>query len=210
MNMKKICTLFAAGALLLAASPANAQLLGNLKNLGGLGNVINSVAGTVFSAPVSLDGTYQYGGIAIGLSKSDGNLLGNVAGSAAAAGVETKIDEKLAKVGIKPGAATFVFNRDDNSFVCHIMGLSLPGTYKVGEGEKTVTLTFGKKMKYLSMTGTLESGLTSAKMLFTADKALTFLKKAASLAGQSSAEIAAITKLADGYDQFKIGFKLTK
>ena len=47
-------------------------------------------------------------------------------------------------------------------------------------------------------------------MLFTADKALTFLKKAASLAGQSSAEIAAITKLADGYDQFKIGFKLTK
>lgn len=210
MNMKKICTLFAAGALLLAASPANAQLLGNLKNLGGLGNVINSVAGTVFSAPVSLDGTYQYGGIAIGLSKSDGNLLSNVAGSAAAAGVETKIDEKLAKVGIKPGAATFVFNKDDNSFVCQIMGLSLPGTYKVGEGEKTVTLTFGKKMKYLSMTGTLESGLTSAKMLFTADKALTFLKKAASLAGQSSAEIATITKLADGYDQFKIGFKLTK
>ena len=208
--MKKIYALLAAGALLLAATPANAQLFSKLKNLGGVGDIINSVAGTVFSAPISLDGTYQYGGIAIGLSKSDGDLLTNVAGSAAATGIEAKIDEQLAKVGIKPGAATFIFNRDDNTFTCQIMGITLNGTYKVGDAEKTVTLTFGKTMQYLSMTGTLESGLTSAKMLFTTNKALTFLKKAASLAGQRSAEIAAISKLADGYDQLKIGFKLTK
>ena len=211
--MKRIYALLTVGALLLAGTDAHAQLFQRLKELGSgtnVGNMINSIAGTVFSAPVSLDGTYQYGGVAIGLSKSDGNLLSNVAGSAAAASAETKIDELLAKVGVKPGAATFVFNKDDNTFVCNIMGISLPGTYKVGDAEKTVTLTFGKTMKYLSMTGTLESGLTSAKMLFTADKALTFLKKAASLAGQRSSDIAAIAKLAEGYDHFKLGFKLTK
>lgn len=211
--MKRTCTLLTVGALLLAGNTAHAQWLDALKNLGGntnVGNVINSIAGTVFSAPISLDGTYQYGGVAIGLSKSDGNLLTNVAGSAASASVETKLDELLAKVGVKPGAATFVFNRDDNSFVCNIMGISIPGTYKVGDAEKTVTLTFGKSMKYLSMTGTLESGLTSAKMLFTADKALTFLKKAASLAGQRSSDISAIAQLVNGYDHLKLGFKLSK
>lgn len=208
--MKRISLLFVAGAILFSGTQANAQILDKLGNLGSIGDVISSVAGTVFSAPISLDGTYQYGGVAVGLYSSQGGLLSGVAGSAAATAVEAKIDEQLAKVGIKPGAATFTFNSSDNTFICKLMGITLNGTYKVGDAEKTVTLTFGKTMKYLSMTGTLESGLTSAKMLFTADKALTFLKKAASLAGQRSSEIAAIAKIADGYDQFKLGFKLTK
>ena len=36
------------------------------------------------------------------------------------------------------------------------------------------------------------------------------MKKVASIAGKNSAEVAAITKLADNYDNFKVGFKLTK
>ena len=91
-----------------------------------------------------------------------------------------------------------------------MMGLPLNGNYKVGEGEKTVTLTFGKKLKYLSMTGNLESASGGCKMLFPANKLLTLLKKCAALAGQRSSEIAAIASLADGYDTFKVGFKLVK
>ena len=73
-----------------------------------------------------------------------------------------------------------------------------------------VNLTFGKTFSYLSMTGNLESTANGAKMVFQANKLLAFMKKVASIAGKNSAEVAAITKLADNYDNFKVGFKLTK
>ena len=91
-----------------------------------------------------------------------------------------------------------------------MLGLSLPGTYKVGEAEKTVTLTFGKAMQFFCMTGTLESGMNGAKMLFPANKAMAFIKKLVTKLGEKSSEVAAISKLADGYDNYKIGFKLSK
>ena len=106
--------------------------------------------------------------------------------------------------------STFTFNAEDNTFSCNIMGLPLNGNYKVGTGEKTVTMTFGRTLKYLSMTGTLESVSGGFKMLFPANKLLSFLKKCASVAGQKNSEIAAIASLADGYDTFKIGFTLIK
>ena len=46
--------------------------------------------------------------------------------------------------------------------------------------------------------------------LFQANKALAFLKKVAALAGKASSEVAAVAKLADGYDNFRLGIKLTK
>ena len=124
--------------------------------------------------------------------------------------MESKADEYLAKVGIKPGAMTFTFNAEDNSFVLNCGPLALPGTYKVGDGEKTVTLTFGKTMKFLCMTGTLESSLNGARMLFTADKLLALVKGISSKLGEKSSEVKAISSLADGYDQFRVGFKLVK
>ena len=60
------------------------------------------------------------------------------------------------------------------------------------------------------MTGVLESGLTGAKMLFPANKTVALLKKVAAKIGQSSSSVGAIAKLADGYDNFKVGFKLSK
>ena len=83
-------------------------------------------------------------------------------------------------------------------------------TYVEPKVEKTVTLTFGKTLQFLSMTGTLESTLTGAKMLFTADKLMALVKKVAGKMGSSSGQLGAIAKLADGYDSFRIGFKLTK
>ena len=122
----------------------------------------------------------------------------------------TKADEYLSKVGVRPGAMKFTFNAADNSFTVQVGSLSIPGTYKVGSGERTVNLTFGKSMQFLSMTGTLESSLSGARMLFTADKAMAFIKKLASMAGQSSSEVSGIAKLAEGYDNYRIGFKLSK
>ena len=78
------------------------------------------------------------------------------------------------------------------------------------DGERTVTLTFGKSFQYLNMTGTLESSSSGARMLFTADKAMAFLKKLATTLGQTSSSIAGIANLANGYDNYRIGFKLAK
>ena len=216
--MKKLLSVIALSVAFAATAPAQGLLGGllggNSQNsdatLSTLGNIISGLAGTVYSAPISLNGTYTYNGVACSASSSEGNVLTNLAGTAVTAGMESKADEYLAKVGIKPGVMTFTFNAEDNSFVLNCGPLALPGTFKVGEGEKTVTLTFGKTMKFLCMTGTLESSLTGAKMLFTADKLLSLMKSISAKLGEKSSEIKAIAGLADGYDQFRVGFKLVK
>lgn len=214
--MKKLVSILALAAALSFNAPAQSVLgsLGGLLGGGDAGstltNVIGSLAGVVYSAPVSLNGPYTYNGIAISATSSEGGILSNLAGTAVTSGIESKADEYLAKVGIVPGAAKFNFNAEDNSFTMSVLGLNLPGTYKVGDGEKTVTLTFGKTLQYFCMTGVLESDLNGAKMLFPANKAMAFLKKVVGKLGEKSSEIASIAKLADGYDNYKIGFKLAK
>lgn len=210
--MKKILSIFAlAAAMSLSASAQGlGDLLGGLTSNSTVNDILGSLGNVIYSAPISLNGTYTYTGSAVSMTKSDGNLLSNLAGTAVTSGVEDKIDKTLSKFGVKPGVTTFTFNATDESFTCNVMGLPLNGTYKVGTGEKTVTLTFGRKLKYFSMTGTLESVSGGFKMLFPANKLLGFLKKCASVAGQRSSEIAAIASLADGYDTFKVGFTLIK
>lgn len=181
-----------------------------LDKLGSLGNVLSNAAGVVYSAPVSLNGTYSYNGVAVSATSSEGGILTNLAGSAATSALETKADSYLAKVGIKPGAMKFAFNSEDNTFTLNVAGISIPGTYKVGDGEKTVSLTFGKKMQYFSLTGSLESSLSGARMVFPVNKAVTLFKKVASAIGQSSSSLGSLASLADGYDNYRLGFKLSK
>ena len=214
--MKKLVSIFALAAAL--SFNANAQsLLGNiLGNVLGsseapsIVNIVSGLAGTVYSAPVTLSGDYTYNGIAISATSSEGGVLTNLAGTAVTSGIESKADEYLAKVGIVPGSLKFSFNATDNTFTMNVLGINFPGNFKVGDGEKTVTLTFGKTLQYFCMTGVLESDLSGAKMLFPANKAMAFIKKIVGKIGEKSSEVASIAKLADGYDNYKIGFKLAK
>jgi hypothetical protein len=209
--MKKLVSIIALAAMFTITANAQSGLLGGL--LGGnstVSDIVSGLAGVVYSAPVSLNGTYTYDGIGVSATSSEGGVLANLAGTAVTSGIESKADEYLAKVGIVPGAAQFVFNSEDNTFAMSIGSITLPGSYKVGDGEKTVTLTFGKTMQFFCMTGVLESTSKGAKMLFPANKAVDFLKKLASKIGEQSSEIGTIAKLADGYDNYKVGFKLSK
>ena len=209
--MKKLVCMIALAGMFTLSANAQSGLLGSL--LGGnstVSDIVSGLAGVVYSAPVSLNGTYTYDGIAVSATSSEGGVLANLAGTAVTSGIESKADGYLAKVGIVPGAAKFTFNSDDNTFTMTIGNIPLSGTFKVGDGEKTVTLTFGKTMQYFCMTGVLESSVNGAKMLFPANKAVAFLKKVAAKIGESSSEIGAIAKLADGYDNYKVGFKLSK
>ena len=219
--MKKLFTVLAMTVAFSGAVSAQSLMEVLFSNQGGqsskaastvsaITNVVSGLAGTVYSAPVSLNGMYNYNGIAVSATSSEGGIVANLAGSAVTSGIETKADEYLAKVGIVPGVVKFTFNSADNTFVMNVGSIPLSGTYKVGDAEKTVTLTFGKTMQYFCMTGVLESGLTGAKMLFPANKTVALLKKVAAKIGQSSSSVGAIAKLADGYDNFKVGFKLSK
>lgn len=211
--MRKLVSIVALAVAFSVSASAQgglAGVLGGDKTTSTLGNILSGIAGTVYSSPVTLDGSYIYNGIAVSATSSEGGILTNLAGTAVTSGIETKADEYLAKVGIKPGAMKWTFNADEKTFAVSVGSISIPGTYKVGNGERTVTLTFGKSFQYLSMTGTLESSSSGARMLFTSDKAVTFLKKLASTLGQSSSSIAGIASLASGYDNYRIGFKLAK
>ena len=215
--MKKLASIVAlavAFSTVASAQSGLGQLLGSLgannSTASTIANVVSGLAGTVYSAPVSLNGTYNYNGIAVSATSSEGGIVANLAGTAVTSGIESKADEYLAKVGIVPGGVKFTFNSADNTFVMNVGSIPLSGTYKVGDGEKTVTLTFGKTMQFFCMTGTLESSLNGAKMLFPANKTVAFLKKVAAKIGQSSSSVGAIAKLADGYDNFKVGFKMSK
>jgi hypothetical protein len=208
--MKKFFSVLALAAVVAVSANAQSNLGGILGNLGNLGNVLTNAAGAIYSGPVSLNGTYSYNGIAVSVTSSEGGIISNLAGSAVTSGIESKADEYLAKIGVKPGAMTWTFNNTDNTFTLNVAGISIPGKYKVGDGEKTVTLTFGKSFQFLDMPGTLESTMSGARITFTSAKAMAFFKKLAGALSQSSSQIASIAKLADGYDNYRIGFKLSK
>ena len=208
--MKKFFSVLTLAAVVAVSANAQSNLGGILGNLGNLGNVLTNAAGAIYSGPVSLNGTYSYNGIAVSVTSSEGGIISNLAGSAVTSGIESKADEYLAKIGVKPGAMTWTFNNTDNTFTLNVGGISIPGKYKVGDGEKTVTLTFGKSFQFLDMPGTLESTMSGARITFTSAKAMAFFKKLAGALSQSSSQISSIAKLADGYDNYRIGFKLSK
>ena len=73
--MKRILSILVIAAV--AGISAGAQnslgsLLGGVlggESSGTLGNVLGNLAGTVFSAPISLDGTYSYNGSAVSVGQ---------------------------------------------------------------------------------------------------------------------------------------------
>lgn len=203
-NMKKTLAIIALVAAFCTQASAQSSLGSVLGSLG------EKLSGVIYTAPISLDGTYKYTGSAVSVTSSEGGILSSLAGTAVTTGIETKVDEYLAMVGIKPGAMSFTFNQADDSFTLNIAGMAIPGNYRVGDGEKTITLNFGKSMQFLSMTGTLETTSTSARMLFTVDKAMALIKKVAGKLGESSSKVAGIAKLAEGYDNYRIGFRMAK
>ena len=203
--MKKLVSIVALAVALSVSASAQSGI-----DFSKIGNVLTNMAGAIYSGTVTLDGSYTYNGVAVSATSNEGGILTNLAGTAVTSGIESKADEYLAKVGVKPGALTWTFNKADNSFSLQLGSLSIPGTYRVGDGERTVTLTFGKSFNFLNMTGTLESTSGGARMLFTADKAMAFIKKLASVAGKASSQVSSISRLADGYDHYRIGFKLAK
>src|SRR5574344_933621 len=117
---KNLFSALMALCLLIVASPAKAQSLEDLVNKAK--DVVQTVTG---QGRVDMVGTWIYSGPAIEL-KSD-NALSKAGGSLASNAIEKKINETLAKAGIKPGNTKFTFAQD-STFTISWSGKQKQGT----------------------------------------------------------------------------------
>ena len=200
--MKKFLIL-AVAALTLTTTSAQAQnWLNALKNAAT--TAIDKVTGGKLTAN-ALYNTWSYNQPGIKLSSST-NALSDITASAATSTLQTKMATYYEKVGIKPGACSFVFNED--------------GTFTSTFGQKTSggTFTFNAETNQITLkydNGLLALGAINAyayingsnlQLLFPMDKLLTLL----TTLGSASSQLSTITSLLDNYDSVKIGFEFSK
>lgn len=196
-----------AGALCLAGQTASAQSLTDiLKKVTGnetVKNVVESVTGTTL--PVDVKGTWTYSGTAVKLESED--LLKSTAASLAASQIEEKLDQYVAKVGIKAGTFSFTF-KEDNTFTATVKSKSFNGTYTLSEDYKTISLQFGKTIGLKPFTAAVSATSSQLDLLFQADKLLELLGKLTS--SSSNSTLKTVGTLVNQYDGMKLGLELKK
>ena len=208
--MKKLIAVFCATALFAASAGAQNVLGGILNAIGGgnVGETITNVLSGVTGATTNLVGTWTYGGVAAAV-RSD-NILSTVAGNAAVSTIENKADEILGKVGLAPGAATFVFNQDGTFSLQFGRLPAITGTY-VQEGNN-VTFSFGKMLKFLKLNGTVSAASGGCKILFNGERFMNFAQRVIEFAKKisTSASLAMIGNILTTAKSVDAGFKLTR
>ena len=190
-------------AMVMGAAEVQAQnWLDALKNAAT--TAVDKVTGGKLTA-ATIYGTWRYAEPGIKLSSSD-NALSDIAASAATTSIQQKMATYYEKVGIKPGACSFVFKED--------------GTFTSTFGQRTSggTFTFNAESNQLVLkyeTGLLKVGAINAfaymsggdlQILFPMDN---LLKVLTSL-GSASGTLSTITSLLKSYDSIKIGFEFSK
>ena len=198
--MKKyVLSLAVVSALLLVTTNVQAQSWKDLFNKDNIEKVVNAVTG---NQTIDMTGTWTYSGSAIEC-ESD-NLLQKAGGAAAAAVAEKKLDEQLAKVGIKDGQVSFTFNAD-STFTSTVGKRTMTGTYSYDATDKVVHLRY---FKLLNMNAKVNCTSTNMDLLFNSDKLLKLIAFISSKS--SSTTLKTISSLADSYDGMMLGFALKK
>ena len=198
--MKKyVLSLAGVSALLLVTTYVQAQSWKDLFNKDNIEKVVNAVTG---NQTIDMTGTWTYSGSAIEF-ESD-NLLQKAGGAAAAAVAEKKLDEQLAKVGIKDGQVSFTFNAD-STFTSTVGKRTMTGTYSYDATDKVVHLRY---FKLLNMNAKVNCTSTNMDLLFNSDKLLKLIAFISSKS--SSTTLKTISSLADSYDGMMLGFALKK
>ena len=196
-----------AGILCLAGQTASAQSLTDLLKKAtdneAVKNVVENVTGTTL--PVDVKGTWTYSGTAVKFESDD--ILKSTAASLAASQVEDKLDQYVAKVGIKAGTFSFTF-KEDNSFTATVLGKSFNGTYTLSEDYKTISLQFGKTIGLKPFTAAVSATSSQLDLLFQADKLLELLGKLTS--SSSNSTLKTVGTLVNQYDGMKLGLELKK
>ena len=170
---------------------------------GLFGNILSSFLGNKAVTEEDLYGTWKYTGTDCVFETE--NLLKKAGGAVAANKIESEINDQLSKVGIKPGACTFTFNKD-KTFKANVGGRNLSGTYALDSKNKTIKFTtlFGLG----SMTANVAKSNGKISLLFDSDRLL----KLAALLGSASGNttLSTLSKLAGSYDGMKLGLQMEK
>lgn len=196
-----------AGILCLAGQTASAQsltdLLKKVTDNEAVKNVVENVTGTTL--PVDVKGTWTYSGTAVKFESDD--ILKSTAASLAASQVEDKLDQYVAKIGIKAGTFSFTF-KEDNTFTATVKSKSFNGTYTLSEDYKTISLQFGKTIGLKPFTAAVSATSSQLDLLFQADKLLELLGKLTS--SSSNSTLKTVGTLVNQYDGMKLGLELKK
>ena len=194
----------AAVLLMAPATSVSAQgLLGGIGDLlskGGIKDVIEDVASNVID--FSIVGTWTYKGSAVRLESS--NQLANLGSTVASSGMEEKVDGMLAKVGIKPGGVSIMFD-DDNFCILKVAGREFKGSYQYDPDTETLKLHL---LKIAPLTCNVEVRSSDFALLFKADGLIKLLK---GISGAVDIEaLKTFSALLDNYQGAKLGLTFAR
>lgn len=194
--------------LCIAGNTASAQTLKDILDKAANNSTVTEIVEKVTGVNISkgdIKGTWNYTGSAVKLESED--ILKAAAAGAAATQIEKKLDEYLAKAGLKTGTFSFTFN-EDNTFATTVKGKSFNGTYTLSEDGKTIELKYGKTLGSTGITAAAQINASTFELLFKADKLLDLIGKLT--ANTNNTTLKTIGTLAGQYDGLKIGLELQK
>lgn len=170
----------------------------------GLSNILGTLLGSSASlSQSSIVGTWNYTGSDCVFESE--NLLAKAGGAIAANKVETELNSQLSKVGIKQGACSFTFNKD-NTYSAKLGSRTIQGQYTLDTKNKTIKMTYlgglANMTPHVAMTG------GKLSLLIESDKLLTLVKGVSALSKSSSAS--AVSSILSNYKGMYVGMKLSK
>lgn len=185
-----------------SSSSSTSQAVSNGTSV--LENLLSGVLGSSSKLTQSdLVGTWNYTG-ADCVFESE-NLLAKAGGAVAASKIESQMNTQLAKVGIKQGACSFTFNKD-NTYTATIGGKTISGNYTLNSSDKTVKMTYlaglGSMTPHIAKTG------NKLSILMEGEKLLKVLKTVSAVSGSST--LSTVSSLLGNYDGLYVGMQLSK
>lgn len=187
------------------------------------GSAVTNILGTILGNSLTLsyealEGTWDYEGVACVLESEE--ALSNIGGTLVTGTLETKIDEKLALIGVSKGNCSFTFAKD-STCVIRVRGYNLDGKYRLNVEDKVIDFTF--MYDKLPLKTYVSYEIQSVDIVFKADRLLSFIKNVASYVSDSGAAggqqgqlqaamqaVGAMGKLLENYDSMMLGAKLSK
>lgn len=188
------------------------------------GNAVTNVLGAILGTSLTLsdealEGTWNYEGVACVLESED--ALSDIGGTLVTSTLESKLDEKLASVGLVKGNCSFTFVKD-GTCVINVGGRDLNGKYVLDAEEKVITFTF--MYDKLPIKTYVSYEIQTLNIVFKADRLLSFIKNVASYVSSDNGvtgeqlgqlqtamqAIGAMGTLLENYDGMMLGAKLSK
>lgn len=162
-----------------------------------LQNVVENVASDHIR--FNITGEWIYKGATVNLKSS--NQLANIGSQVLGNTLDAKINEQLAKIGVKPDMMRMTFNAD-STFQAKTNLREVKGTYSYNSSSQELTLVIAKTVPVKIG---VEVKATNIEFLFDADGLLTILKKIGSTVQIKALE--GLTALLNNYDDMQVGLK---